>query len=489
MIHGMSKQQHRPLGLLIIGLFLVYCFPLIMHGIHGDGLLYSIISLNLAHGIGSVWEPTALEFFWPHFYEHPPFAFYLQSCFIKLFGDSVFVDKFYFFVIALAELSVFLFFWRQSNKKISRYCIGIPLLCWLLTPRLFLFHYGHVEYTLIVFTTLASYLTTYSLLNNKHHILCYLLSALCLVAAFFTNGLQAFFPLGIPVVYHMVFSKKNIVLGAIQTMGLGILTALLIGFIFWLEPAAYANINHYFKQQVLATLLTGRDSNHSGFFNHFYGLIYIVYILMPLIVITLFSLGKYASIASPKELNKSAYTRFISPLQRDKWTLFYIAVGFSAFLPVLISARQHAHYFLQAYPFFVLAFAQILTPMYSHWAQQIDITHKGYQWTVKSLTLVIFILILLIIKCWGGIYTQTNYIQDILHLKKILPAHTRVSLDRPGSVVEKLTLLLYRYNFNTLCDCAGEQYYIQEKNTTTTPKGYRRIPEAFNVINLYKKNV
>jgi 4-amino-4-deoxy-L-arabinose transferase-like glycosyltransferase len=89
-------RRNLPYILFTANVFLVIAFYFTMVGMHEDGLIYSSLAANMSHNVGSLWDPSFSEALWPHFFEHPPLAFYLQSIFIRFVGDNPNIDKLYF---------------------------------------------------------------------------------------------------------------------------------------------------------------------------------------------------------------------------------------------------------------------------------------------------------------------------------------------------------------------------------------------------------
>lgn len=75
-------------------------------GIFLDGALYASIARNMAEGQGSFWDPYYTEYFYPHFREHPPLFFGLESIFFQIIGDHTFTER--LFSLLLLGASTFL---------------------------------------------------------------------------------------------------------------------------------------------------------------------------------------------------------------------------------------------------------------------------------------------------------------------------------------------------------------------------------------------
>ena len=77
------KNNLYPFYLSVFGIILIIISPsLLSDGMFLDGLLYAVISKNLANGI-EIFSTTPHQNIIPYFFEHPPLAFGLQSLFLK----------------------------------------------------------------------------------------------------------------------------------------------------------------------------------------------------------------------------------------------------------------------------------------------------------------------------------------------------------------------------------------------------------------------
>jgi len=55
-------------------------------GIHGDGIEYATVAMNMADDVGTFWKPYLDDAIHPVFHEHPPLGFWIQSIFFRIFG-------------------------------------------------------------------------------------------------------------------------------------------------------------------------------------------------------------------------------------------------------------------------------------------------------------------------------------------------------------------------------------------------------------------
>ena len=104
--------------------FLLLGYKLMRLGIHGDGVEYGAVAMNLADGVGTFWKPYLDDYIHPVFHEHPPLIFWIQSHFFKLFGDGPYLESFYGFLVGLIILGCMAWFWRRVRQDFQRPQIG-----------------------------------------------------------------------------------------------------------------------------------------------------------------------------------------------------------------------------------------------------------------------------------------------------------------------------------------------------------------------------
>src|ERR1700757_3050400 len=138
---------NRPIGVLNIitySIILILVLPgLVQHGMFMDGTQYACVSRDLAIGKGSFWFPH-LSDSWlkngsSNFMEHLPLAFFLQSKFFLIFGDSIYTEKIYCFCCLLLSVLFINKIWNLlpfENNALKRNS-WLPLLLWITCASVF----------------------------------------------------------------------------------------------------------------------------------------------------------------------------------------------------------------------------------------------------------------------------------------------------------------------------------------------------------------
>lgn len=460
-------KKNLPFMLLTLLLFLIEARPLVTQGMFFDGMLYSSIAWNMANHIGSLWAPKFNALFFPEFYEHPPLGIFLQSLFFRLaHTDSIYIDKFYCFIVALINIFLVYIFWKKTTVTENKYIFWIPILIWLLLFNNFQhIKMGFLEPQMTIFTTLSA-LCLVQAMQKKNSFLT-ICAGFCLVIAFLINGLQAFFPIFVPLIYGLVF-RTNLVLACKQTAILLLVILFLFSLLYLYAPARQ-NLQHYFAVQLLPSFFGHRVGTFVGW-KHILGLFILLHNCIYLIALSLILYF----------LN-SKKNHF-----RNPWNIFFILIALTAALPILLSTRQTSHYFYQAFPFLVLLFAHWLTPFFESKVKHFNTHSLAFKVSVSALQSGILIAGLWLGFSIGKIGRDQALLADVLKIQKQIPAGSVVSISADLSTDWKLLIYLYRYQKIAATPEPGHTYLLNSKKTEQIPPNYQR-EDNLQIYNLYKK--
>jgi len=89
------NSKRKALFLFPLAFACIALFPMFGKGMFMDGILYAIISQNVAHDVCGIWSLKITDSLYPHFNEHPPLVFALQSLFFKFLGNHYWVERIY----------------------------------------------------------------------------------------------------------------------------------------------------------------------------------------------------------------------------------------------------------------------------------------------------------------------------------------------------------------------------------------------------------
>ena len=91
--HADFRANFTPNLLVASLIMLLLVIPNLMQGMAGDGLIYATMANNMAHHIGSLWQPQFSQTTQAAFYDHPPLALYIESFFYHFWGDGFYVEN------------------------------------------------------------------------------------------------------------------------------------------------------------------------------------------------------------------------------------------------------------------------------------------------------------------------------------------------------------------------------------------------------------
>jgi 4-amino-4-deoxy-L-arabinose transferase-like glycosyltransferase len=425
-------KQSWPYLVIVIALFLGINAPsLFSEGMFMDGLFYSTISRNLAEGQGTFWDLYFSNSYFTHFYEHPPLAMGIQSLFFRVFGDSIFVERFYSLIIYFLSLYVLSKTWISIvSVEYSKY-YWLPLFLFSITGVVgWSVSNNMLENTMTLFVLLSFYLTIKSLDAAKSSIrfLFILLAGISLFLGFLTKGFVALYPLT-SLFFYFIFTKKITfargILGSF-VMLFGLITPIL--FLYLFNEEAITSLLKYFNNQV-----AGSIKNVSTVNSRFWILWSCFQQLIPVFlfmgVVILFA----------RRIKKIKYK-----LQDSFYPVLF--VGLSGVIPIMISLKQRDFYIVSAYAFICLAISLLLLPYVSQIILRLESYSRYNYWIKKVSSSLLIISLVIIVFQYNRIGRDVKMITDVKKISEIVPEKSIISI--PNSLSNNWSLRGYfaRYN-------------------------------------------
>lgn len=325
---------------------------LVPEGIFLDGVTYASISRNLAIGKGSFWH-LYYRGDWG-FYEHPPLMFGIQSFFFKVLGDHYLVEKIYSFVIWVLTAVLIQRLWKNGlAASYEKYSYALPLLLWCLAPTITWGYTNNILDSTMALFDLAAVLFIYRSITTSNR---WLLpaGAVFIFAALLTKGPVGMFPLAVPVLYWLAYQWgkwQEFRKAMLQTFLLAVLVAGAI-FLLFQFPGSRAGIERYLHEQLLAALSGQREITGGGL-----GRLTLAYELLIQMLVPV-ALGIIIVIAAKAlKTKKPQY-------QLNRTAIFFLLVGISASLPMMLSVKQRTFYLVPSLPFYIMALCAVLYPYY-----------------------------------------------------------------------------------------------------------------------------
>jgi len=345
MIKQGKSSINSPFILLMIAVFLALTLPsLFQKGLFMDGMIYAVLSQNMANGIGTFWEPSFLPSFMSEFHEHPPLVFGIQSFFFKIFGDGFITEKLYSFLTAILTAIYIHKIWKKlSPDKSTSQLWWFPIICWIIMPICFWsYNNNMLENTMGLFSIMAIYYLLKSTFYTTKEALIYILMAsILLLLSFLSKGFPGLYPLAFFGGYWFFFKsnysfKRCLLDSTILIIGLASISFVLLS----INHNAYNSLNAYINSQVLESL-NGQRVVVSRWLI-FQVLLQNLIIILPIVLLLYFGYYKKAWRSSFKQ-------------QTNKSSLLLLVIGFTASAPIMVSPKQLSFYCIPAIPFFIMA--------------------------------------------------------------------------------------------------------------------------------------
>lgn len=446
--------------ILTVAIFCVLLLPkLVQNGMFLDGVTYATISRNLAFGIGDVFHLHYTNNLYPIFYEHPPFVFWIQALFFQIFGDSIFVERFYSFLMAILNFIGIILIWKLIfiNSIFEKYA-WFPVLIWITIPGVFWsFQNNILENTVSVFSVFSIYFILRSLISKEFSWIIF--ASFLIVFAFLSKGLVGLFPIVFGFIYWIVFDGFKLNKNLVYSFFIFILPFLILIISIKIFPQLTENLTFYFKQQLLPALQNKREITVN---NRFEILIKLFFELLAPILLSIIVFFKY------KKNN----------FFKKKQVLLFVLIGFSASIPLILSLKQRSFYFVPSISFFAIAFGIYLIPFFHNLIEKTSLKMMNI-FKISSIFISIFVIILSI-SLLGKYSRDENKIRDIEMISTIVPYGSNVCSTKENRYNWGTVAYFARIGNISLNKAITNNYYLLKKEEKISIE----IKEKFEIVNL-----
>ncbi len=473
---GIASKQ-LPFYLMTFALFIGLAGPfLVGEGMFMDGLLYSVISNNLAHGEGSFWNLHFTETLYPEFREHPPLAFGLQSIFYVAFGDELYIDKLYSLFTLIVTAILVIGIWRiQSDKNLKAYT-WLPLFFWFMMPiTTWCASNNMLENTMMVFTTLSVFLILKS--RDNYRFIFLLLSGFSLFLALLSKGFVGLFPLSGPFWIWLFTRKHDFVRCMVDTFILTLALFIPISIIVMFLPEGVNYFSAYIDKQVIGSLESVQTVD-----NRFYILWFLLQQIIPILILS----GIVLLIKKRKRIETAV---------DHKRAQLYYAIGLialSGIVPMMISLKQRAFYLSATLPLLAVALAGIIAPYIISLFNKYPVGRKANN-ILKIFGLTA--LIATIVISFTFLHKPARdkaMLHDIRIIVSEVPRSETISGEKELYSVWSLHGYLKRYadiNLNKGFKADYRYYLCGKESNNPIPDAYKEVPLNLKQYRLYKNSL
>ncbi|MFM2048346.1 MAG: hypothetical protein RI955_894 [Bacteroidota bacterium] len=404
------RQPHFLLWVATILLVCIITLPrLIQHGMFMDGELYASVAHNLAHGLGSFWFPTFNEYVHPLFDQQPPLTFGIQALFFKIFGDSMYVERVYDFIFCLIHVLLIHLIWKEIFKQSELKKLSwLPIVLWFSIPVCsWDFVNNMEEITMGVFVQLSILFAVKNIFSNKNNFIYAFLSGVSLITAWLCKGFPGLFPLTTFFFAFIFFKQFNIKKAALNYAAMLLSIATIIIALYFYSPANKC-LSTYLNNRVLNSIKNVAETD-----NRFYmwGRL-LSELIIPFLIV--------AIVLGIKWIKKEKITF------DKKGSVFFISLGLSGVLPLIVTLEQRGFYMVTALPCFAISLSILIAPTINEW---INLFHQQITKWLKPLCAAGFITLTLSLFFLHNEFTRSeNALSDIYQFGKIIPQHSTIGV-------------------------------------------------------------
>jgi hypothetical protein len=451
---------------------------LIQDGVFMDGMLYISVGKNLADGIGTFWNQSFSKTSMFSYHEQPPLYGGLIALFYKVLGSSMYVERLFCFV-CFSCLAIYLVkLWKAIFATIeTKQFAWLPVLFFTSIPVVFWAYTNHVEETVMSFFALASVYHSYKALFNKDSIVLNLvLAGVFVFLSSLTKGVQGMFPIA-AVGFYWIVSTKNyqftkMILHSLILAGTPVV---IYSLMFLVSPEALESFKTYFGIRFVNTF--NNVGATTG--NRFELLIRLINELLPLAILSLLVL-----ILSKKQKVKDLILK-----DGTKRILWFILIGLSGSMPLMVTLEQRGFYLVTALPYFAIAFALLLAPRLTNLFNKIDESSAGLKLFKGFAAILLIASLVFVFTSLGKSKRDGEMLQDVYAFGKIIPRGEVVGI--PTEMWNDWNFQTYMVRYNYISLEAGDvtnKYFLIRKDlpTSLVPESYHLLTDKTAFINIYK---
>ena len=465
-------NRQFPFWLIALSILIGLTLPvLIQDGMFMDAMLYTSVSHNLSQGIGTFWFPQfSLHNVanLPSFHEQPPLVFGIQSLFFKIFGDSMYVERFYTFLTMCITAFLINYLWKdvfsgyQSIKRLG----WLPVIFWITIPVCFWSYSNNMhENTMTIFTLISVIIIYKTFKTEKIHVLSCVFAGIFIFLATLSKGFPGFFPITIPFLFWITTKEIRFSKVFIQSLIITLIP-MVIYFVLFLLPDSKESLTTYLFKRVF-----NRISDDPTVDNRFWILYRLFTELIPQIsvVLLIILIKKFKKI-------KLTYT------SEYRKSIFFLLIGLSASAPLMLTMVQKGFYFVPSLPYFAIGLAMLIAPYISYLVEKINIRTSAFKIFIVSSLLVFIAVINISFMQIGKASRNSEMLHDVYLMGKIIPEKSVVSIPAEMWNDWGLQCYLVRY-YNISLDGNLNNNFCIINNSIPF-----QLPEEYEKINLKTLN-
>lgn len=382
--------RQTSLYFIVVGAFLLFISGnFLSEGLSHVGMDNAVVAQRMSEGFEDFWLPSLSAPGHPDRSNYMPLGYWIESVWYRIFGsDSFMAEKIYSVLTYIIIAALMIWIWTLIGQ--SRRVGWLPLMCWITIPIVSWSATNNLlESTMTMFILLsvafllkagrASFINQTRLALGKKtgpyrlsRTAWVVLAALMMELAFLVKGFAGLFPIFFPFLYWLMVRRERILFPIFTTGVILVIWMVTIFVAILVSPDIYHHLYNYLHHQLIGGVLHVRTVT-----SHFY----ILYVLLlqgfiPLVVTAVICIIRLKSRPFYRYLFFWRHSKKLTAeqIERSRLGWFFLAVGVSGVLPIMLGLKQQDFYIVPTLPFFAIAMACLLYNLIEDWLERINKT-------------------------------------------------------------------------------------------------------------------
>lgn len=478
-------QRQTSLYFIVVGAFLLFISGnFLSEGLSHVGMDNAVVAQRMSEGFEDFWLPSLSAPGNPDRSNYMPLGYWIESVWYRIFGSSSFMaEKIYSVLTYFIIAALMIWIWTLLGQ--SRRVGWLPLMCWITIPIVSWSATNNLlESTMTMFVLLsvvfllkagrASFISQTRLALGKKtgpyrlsRTAWVVLAALMMELAFLVKGFAGLFPIFFPFLYWIIVRRERILFPVFSTGVILVIWMVTIFVAILVSPDIYHHLYNYLHHQLIGGVLHVQTVT-----SHFY----ILYVLLlqgfiPLMLTAIICIIRLKSRPFYRYLFFWRHTKKLTAeqIERSRQGWFFLAVGVSGILPIMLGLKQQDFYIVPTLPFFAIAMACLLYNLIEDWLERINKTAKR---VLAAMAVILFGSgLLLNINSLNKINSNQVLLNDMRQILPYLSHGEVISVTDEVMSADEVAEYFYRYKSVTFDTIDSHEHLLSMYAQPETPSG------------------
>ncbi len=466
-------QRQTSLYFIVVGAFLLFISGnFLSEGLSHVGMDNAVVAQRMSEGFEEFWLPSLTPGN-PDRSNYMPLGYWIESLWFDMFGSNSFMaEKVYSVLTYFILAALMIWIWNLIGQ--SRRSGWLPLMCWITMPIVTWSATNNLlESTMTMFILLS---IVFLLKGNKASFIArsrlaldkepgpyklsrtgwIVLAALMMELAFMVKGFAGLFPIFFPFLYWIIVRRERI-LFPIFTTGVILTVWMVTIFIaILISPDIYHHLYNYLHHQMIGGIL--HVQTVASRFYIIYA--FLVQSVIPLIITVVVCLIRLKGRPFYRYLFFWHHEKKLTAeqIERARVGWFFLALGVSGILPIMLGLKQQDFYIVPTLPFFAIAMACLLYNLMEDWLENIN---KTARYVLIGLAIILFGSgLLLNFNSINKINSNQSMLSDLRLILPYLEEGECVSVSDEVMSSNDLAEYCYRYKKITFDTCKHHEHLL-----------------------------